>query len=108
MPMENERSTVVESRKGDANVSAGGARSSRARDTVPPPPDAVEQRVTVNLNARAVRALAALVDLTGYNKTDVINRALQIYEFMEQIKEGGGSLHIRQSEGADLERLTFF
>jgi hypothetical protein len=107
MSRNSERSTIVEPREGDAGASASGARSSRARDSAPPP-EPVEQRVTVNLNARAVRALAALVDLTGYNKTDVINRALQIYEFAEQIKESGGSLHIRQSEGADLERLTFF
>lgn len=49
-----------------------------------------------------------IVGWTGYTKTDTINRSLQIYEFIQQIVENGGSLHVRQSEGAELERLAFF
>lgn len=66
------------------------------------------ERVTVNLTPRAVRALNNLVDMTGYSKTDTINRALQIYEFLQGILEKGGSLHVRQTREGELERLTFF
>jgi hypothetical protein len=49
-----------------------------------------------------------LVCWTGYTKTDIVNRALQIYEFIQQLTENGGTLHVRQAQGAELERLTFF
>lgn len=66
------------------------------------------ERTTVNLTPRSVRALANLVRWTGYTKTDTLNRALQIYEFIQQILRNGGSVHVRQSGAGELERLTFF
>ncbi|WP_407784061.1 hypothetical protein [Actinophytocola sp.] len=55
-----------------------------------------------------MRAMNNLAHWTGYTKTDILNRALQIYEFVQQVVENGGSLQIRQSESAELERLTIF
>lgn len=95
MPEKKERSTVVES--------AGSGATPADRQA----PVSAE-RVTVNLTPRSVRALNNLVGWTGYTKTDTINRALQIHEFVQQIMENGGTVHVRQSEGAELERLTFF
>jgi hypothetical protein len=100
MPEKKERSTVVEPSMGGADT---GAATSSGRQ----PPVSAE-RVTVNLTPRSVRALNNLVGWTGYTKTDTINRGLQIYEFIQQIMENGGTVHIRQSEGGELERLTFF
>jgi hypothetical protein len=65
-------------------------------------------RTTVNLTPRSVRALGNLACWTGYTKTDTINRGLQIYEFIQQILRNGGSVHVRQSGAGELERLTFF
>lgn len=100
MPEKKERSTVVEPAKGSAG--SGAAAPSERQPTVS------AERVTVNLTPRSVRALNNLVEWTDYTKTDSINRALQIYEFIQQIMENGGTVHVRQSEGAELERLTFF
>jgi hypothetical protein len=66
------------------------------------------ERVTMNLTLRSVRALSNLVGWTGYTKTDAINRALQVFEFVRQVAENGGSVHVRQSQYAELERVTFF
>lgn len=66
------------------------------------------ERTTTNLTPRSARAMANLVGWTGYTKTDTVNRALQIYEFIQQIRENGGTLHVCRSQGAELERLTFF
>jgi hypothetical protein len=62
------------------------------------------ERVTVNLTPRSSRALEQAVSLTGDSKTDTINRAVQLYEYIEQILEAGGSVYIRAEDG-DLERL---
>lgn len=102
MPEKKERSTVVEPSRGGADTGGAAAPSPERQPTV------AAERVTVNLTPRSVRALNNLVGWTGYTKTDSINRGLQIYEFIQQIMENGGTVHIRQSEGAELERLTFF
>jgi hypothetical protein len=109
MPDKKERSTVVEPSMGGTGADAGVAPPDQRRQSAGDAGVLVaEQRVTVNLTPRAVRAMNNLVSWTGYTKTDTINRALQIYEFVQQIVENGGTLHVRRSEGAEPERLTFF
>jgi hypothetical protein len=66
------------------------------------------ERVTVNLTARAARALELATGLTGDTKTDTINRALQIYAFFEQVTARGGSIYVREGADSELERLKVF
>jgi hypothetical protein len=68
------------------------------------------ERVTVNLTTRSVEALESLVHLTGDTKTDVINKALQVYSYLQNLMNTGGALYVREGEGegAELERLRFF
>lgn len=66
------------------------------------------ERVTVNLTARSATALDDVVQLTQDTKTDVINRALQVYAFLEKIMHDGGAVYIREAESTDFERLKFF
>jgi hypothetical protein len=66
------------------------------------------ERVTVNLTARASRALEIATGLTGETKTDAINRALQIYAFLEQVTADGGSVYAREAADAEMERLKLF
>ena len=66
------------------------------------------ERLTVNLTPRSSAALDAAVELTGDTKTDAINRAIQIYAYLEQVIQDGGSVHVRETLGAELERLKLF
>jgi hypothetical protein len=66
------------------------------------------ERVTVNLTPRSVKALEEVVAITQDTKTDVINRSLQVYAYLEQILQGGGAVYLREAESTDLERLKFF
>ncbi len=66
------------------------------------------ERVTVNLSARAARALEVATELTGETKTDAINRALQIYAFLEQVTVQGGLIYTKEDQDASLERLKLF
>jgi hypothetical protein len=65
------------------------------------------ERITVNLTPRSSSALELAVDMTGDTKTDTVNRALQIYAWLEQVIVGGGSVHVRPTQDAELERLRF-
>ncbi len=67
------------------------------------------ERITVNLTPRAFRALAKAVKLTGDSKTDTVNRALQLYSYLEEITQSGGALYVRRTADQDeLEQLRFF
>lgn len=63
------------------------------------------ERITVNLTERSSKALDRVVELTGDTKTDTINRAVQIYAYLEQMIQDGGSVHVRENADAEMERL---
>ena len=65
------------------------------------------ERVTVNLTPRAWHALEATVQRTGDTKTDTINRALQVYNYIEEIMHSGGAVIVQDSHGKS-ERLKIF
>jgi hypothetical protein len=66
------------------------------------------ERVTVNLVARASRALQLASDLTGDSKTDSINRALQVYAYLEEINSRGGAVYVRESPDSELQLVKMF
>jgi hypothetical protein len=71
-------------------------------------PNGPLERVTVNLTPRSSRALDEVVQLTGDSKTDNLNRAIQIYAYIEQILQSGGSIHVRETPESEPERLKIF
>lgn len=66
------------------------------------------ERVTVNLTARASRSLDELVELTGDNKTDSINRALSVYAYIERTIRNGGTLLVQEERGTEPKQLVIF
>jgi hypothetical protein len=73
-----------------------------------PPQGSGLQRVTVNLTPRTAEALEEAVKLTGDTKTDTINRAIQVFAYLEKIIQSGGTIYVRDSGSNELERLHFF
>lgn len=65
------------------------------------------ERVTVNLTAKGAAALTELMHLTGDTKTDVINRALGVYAYLETVDQEGGKVYVRENDQSDLERVRF-
>jgi hypothetical protein len=63
------------------------------------------ERVAVNVTGRASRALDLATELTGDTKTDTLNRALQVYAYLEQLAARGGSVYVREAAGSQLELL---
>jgi hypothetical protein len=58
-------------------------------------------RITVGLVDKAAADLQALHDRTGLSKTDIVNRAITLYEFMDAELRAGADLMVRQ-DGNDL------
>ena len=44
-------------------------------------------------------------ELSGNSKTDTVNRALQVYAYLEFITSKGGSLYVREEAGGDLMQV---
>lgn len=65
------------------------------------------ERVTINLTGKAVQALARLQELTGYNKTDCINRALIISSEVEGMSREPGAFYWRETPDSDLMIVRF-
>jgi len=63
------------------------------------------QRVTVNLTPRSCEALELAVKQTRDSQTDTINRAIQVYSYLVNITENGGTLYVRDAGSDELERL---
>lgn len=62
------------------------------------------ERITVALIPMAAASLAALCDRTGLSKTDIVNRALTLYEFADATLAEGSQILVR-SEGGDVQQV---
>lgn len=60
---------------------------------------AVAERITVALIARAIEDLRRTQERTGLSKTDIVNRALTLYEFIDNRLADGSELLLRSSTG---------
>ncbi|RPF33421.1 hypothetical protein [Streptomyces sp. TLI_185] len=63
------------------------------------------KRITVNLTPRSVDAMRTAVELTGDSRTDIINRAVQVYAEILQVRDAGGAWYARPEKDADLQEL---
>lgn len=80
----------------EANVAGGTDRTKqRRRDGSP------LERVTVNLVPRASEALRRVSHRTGSSMTDAINRAIQVYDYIEGVEANGGALYVREAKESE-------
>lgn len=61
---------------------------------------------SVALGQWASQALAETAALTGYSKTDVVNRALTVYAHIERHRALGGKLFEQDGNGGPIEQLV--
>jgi hypothetical protein len=52
--------------------------------------------------------LQQVSELTGDTKTDSINRAIQIYAYLEEIAANGGSIYVREAGMDEPEKIKIF
>lgn len=64
--------------------------------------------VSVRLIPKSMRALEALAERNGLSKTDVINRALQIYDYIDAEQGRGRQILSHDSEKGETHVLRWF
>jgi hypothetical protein len=68
-------------------------------DSASRPQRSTSERYSVTFVPPAVQAIAELTESTGLSKADVINRAVQIYAYLEAQKRTGADLVLRGPDG---------
>ena len=80
------------------SASAGGAEGEAARtQTI--------ERITVALIPKAAEDLQRLQDRTGLSKTDVANRAITLYEFIDSQLNAGRDVLIKDNDTGETQTL---
>ncbi|MEV4123364.1 hypothetical protein [Micromonospora sp. NPDC049645] len=64
-------------------------------------------KVTVNLLPRTMAALEEVSESTGDNKTETINRAVQLYAWVQRMIDAGESLRVVSPDGQTREIHMF-
>jgi hypothetical protein len=80
-------------------------------DARPAQDDAVRQqpsdRITISLIPQAAEHLRLLQDRTNWSKTDLVNRAITLYEFIECQTRQGHDLVLRDRETGETQLVRF-
>lgn len=64
-------------------------------------------RITVALIPSASEDLRQLQERTGMSKTDIVNRAITLYEFLDAQQAAGNDLIIRDSKTGESQIVRF-
>jgi hypothetical protein len=67
----------------------------------------VADRITVALIPKAAADLQHLQDSTSLSKTDLVNRAISLYEFIDQQMRAGRDLLIRDGGTGETQLVRF-
>ena len=65
----------------------------------------VAERITVALISRASTDLRRVQERTGMSKTDIVNRALTLYEFIDRRLADGSEILLRSEGTSELELI---
>jgi hypothetical protein len=68
-------------------------------------PPAVVDRITVALVKQAGQDLQTLQDRTGLSKTDIVNRAISLYEFIDAQVKDGNDLLVRDQKTKETQLI---
>lgn len=77
-----------------------GAPVSKTTETI--------ERITVALIPKAAGDLQHLQDETGLSKTDIVNRAISLYQFIQASTEAGREVLIRDKTTGETQAVVFF
>lgn len=47
-------------------------------------------------------------DPTGDSKTDALNRAIQVYAYLEEVESNGGDIYVRETKDSEPRLLKMF
>ncbi len=86
-----------------ASNAGGGTAQNHSSDKQPIADRATADRITVALIPKAGEDLLRLQERTSLSKTDIVNRAISLYEFIESQLQAGRDLIVRDRETGETQ-----
>lgn len=65
-------------------------------------------RITFNLSTRSSKALDSIMETTHDTKTEILNKALQVYALIEKAQSQGGEITIKDDPASSPVRIRFY
>jgi hypothetical protein len=84
-------------------ASSAGGKTDTAAGTPSPP---VVDRITVALVPKAGMSLQQLHERTGLSKTDLVNRAITLYDFIEESLRDGRDVLVRDKKTGEQQTVV--
>jgi hypothetical protein len=64
-------------------------------------------RITVALTPKSASDILAIASRTGLSKTDIVNRAVSVYEFLNEQEAAGMELLVRDPKTGEIKLIRF-
>jgi hypothetical protein len=77
-------------------MSRSGSKLPASADSPPATAERIAERITVTLISKVAAELQDIHDRTGMSKTDIVNRAITLYEFVEAELSAGAEFIVRR------------
>lgn len=90
---------------GNAGGRAGGRTAQDGGSNKQPVTERATERITVALIPKAGEDLLRLQERTSLSKTDIVNRAISLYEFIESQMQAGKDLIVQDRETGETQLL---
>lgn len=88
---------------GNAGGRAGGRTAQDGGSNKQPVAERATERITVALIPKAGEDLLRLQERTSLSKTDIVNRAISLYEFIESQLQAGKDLIVQDRETGETQ-----
>jgi hypothetical protein len=79
----------------------------KGRNTIEGSAPPVTERITVALIPKAGADLQRLQDRTNMSKTDLVNRAITLYEFIDSQQSAGRDVLVRDNNTGEIHTVLF-
>ena len=85
-----------------------GSKTAAEEDSAGRSEVATPERITVALIPKAAADLQRLQERSSLSKTDLVNRSISLYEFIDVLIREGKEVLIRDPEAREIQRIHLF
>ncbi len=90
-----------------ARAARAGSKAAREDENQKPSADRAGERITVALIPKVAEDLQRLQGMTGLSKTDIVNRAISLYEFFQSQKDADSDFIVKDRKSGETQLVRF-
>ncbi len=90
-----------------ARAARAGSKAAGEDENQQPSADRPGERITVALIPKVAEDLQRLQNMTGLSKTDIVNRAISLYEFFQSQKDADSDFIVKDRKSGETQLVRF-